>query len=245
MAERIPTSFLTYASGILADTSKGLSGSKMVEIICGYAADHDVHVPHSSYPFDSPNKRTALRENLEAFAPHVQFEIIKDLCEMPDFKDNVHAKDLKIKLVSLYGYLDATAASEAVTRPLIQETSHWLEDFPDAFKLYLDAEQKYRGGIYTRNLLDDLRLALELLLKGILENAKSLENQVSPLGQFLKDKGGSKELRGMFLQMFEYYTKYNNSYVKHDDAVPEQEVEIMFELTSSFIKHLIRLNEGA
>jgi hypothetical protein len=33
---------------------------------------------------------------------------------------------------------------------------------------------------------------------------------------------------------------YHNSYIKHDDAVIEEEVEFMFELTASLMKHLMR-----
>ena len=74
---------------------------------------------------------------------------------------------------------------------------------------------------------------------------KSLENQVSPIGAFLGAKGGSPELRNMFMKLLDYYTKYQNTYVKHNDAVIEEEIEIVFELTSSFIKHLVRLHERA
>ncbi len=46
----------------------------------------------------------------------------------------------------------------------------------------------------------------------------------------------------MFVKLVDYYTKYQNSYVKHNDAVIEEEVEFIFELTSSFMKHLVRLS---
>jgi hypothetical protein len=49
----------------------------------------------------------------------------------------------------------------------------------------------------------------------------------------------------MFMKLVDYYTKYQNSYVKHDDAVIEEEVEFIFELTSSFMKHLVRLSYKA
>jgi hypothetical protein len=46
----------------------------------------------------------------------------------------------------------------------------------------------------------------------------------------------------MFVKLVDYYAKYQNSYVKRDDAVIEEEVEFVIELTSSFIKHLVRLS---
>ncbi len=48
----------------------------------------------------------------------------------------------------------------------------------------------------------------------------------------------------MFVKLVDYYSKYQNSYVKHDDAVIEPEIEFIFEITSSFMKHLIRLDNS-
>lgn len=101
---------------------------------------------------------------------------------------------------------------------------------------------KYNNYLFKRNLLDDMRLSLEKLLKNILRNNKSLENQIFFVGYFIKSNGGSKELANMFVKLLDYYSKYNNSFIKHDDAVIEEEIEFILEITSSFMKHLIKLN---
>ena len=46
----------------------------------------------------------------------------------------------------------------------------------------------------------------------------------------------------MFRTLVEYYSKHQNSFVKHNDAVIEEEVEFIFEMTSSFMKHLVKMN---
>lgn len=46
----------------------------------------------------------------------------------------------------------------------------------------------------------------------------------------------------MLEKLIDYYSKYQNTYVKHDDAVPTEEVELVLELTSSFMKHLARMH---
>ena len=46
----------------------------------------------------------------------------------------------------------------------------------------------------------------------------------------------------MFLKLIDYYCKYQNFYVKHDDAVIEEEIEFIFEITSSFMKHIVRMS---
>lgn len=89
--------------------------------------------------------------------------------------------------------------------------------------------------------MDDLRLALELLLKKILNNTKSLENQIKPLGDYFKGKSGSKELQNMFVKLVDYYSKYQNTYVKHDDNVNEKEIDFIIELTSSLMKFILKI----
>lgn len=48
----------------------------------------------------------------------------------------------------------------------------------------------------------------------------------------------------MFQKLVEYYSKYQNTYIKHNDWVIEEEVEFIFEITSSFMKHFVRMNHG-
>lgn len=243
VAERIDPMFIHYAADVLGDTSSGLSGSNIVALTTGYAVEHGVKIPHQVYPFEAGNKRTALRENLQVFPPHLQFEIIRALCDHPQVtaRNPEAARKLKIQLITRYGHLARDPVSAEVSKELVEETRHWLGSFPDAASLYDQALGKYRSGIFERNVLDDLRLALEVLLRGVLGNTKSLENQIAPLGDYVKSKGGSPEFGNMFVKLVEYFTKYQNRYVKHNDGVIEDEVEFMIEITSSFMKHAVKL----
>jgi hypothetical protein len=47
----------------------------------------------------------------------------------------------------------------------------------------------------------------------------------------------------MFEKLIDYYSKYQNTYVKHYDAVPMSEAEFVLELTACFMKHLMRIRE--
>lgn len=247
--EKMPATFVRYAADILAETNSGLSGPNIVSATAAYAVEYDVSVPHTSYPFDAQNKRTALFNNLMAFSAPQQYRIIKELCDHQSFPSipNRERKELKIRLVTRYSHLDPHDTPSEVNAILIEETKHWLDEYPDSLSLYSQALEKYEHGAYQRNLLDDLRLSLEKLLKSILNNGKSLENQISPVGAHIKSNGGSAELSNMFMKLLDYYAKYNNSYVKHDDAVIEEEIEFILEITSSFMKHLVRLvaNNGS
>ena len=246
--EQMSQAFVTYAAGILGDTSRGFSGSQIIEITAAYAVEFDIRLPHPGYPFSRPgiNKRTALSENLMAFQSKDRYKIIKEMCDHPTILElqKEEARKLKVKLFTKYGNLSEERDPEGISETLVEQTRHWLEDFPASLQLFNGALQKQQHGVFHRNLLDDLRLALEQLLRSILTNEKSLENQLPALGQFLKAKNGSPEFVNMFCKLLDYYSKYQNSYVKHNDAVLEEEIEFIFEITASFMKHLVRLNSN-
>lgn len=237
----ISTAFLTHAADVL---SAAMSGTQIVRITSAYAVDYGVDLPHAEYPFQAPNKRTALFENLRQFRPAQQYRVIREMCDrVAGEQANKAVTDLKVRLLAQYASLAEDGAPSDIDRGLIVETRHWLDAFPEVKRLYDQALQKHDHGVFTRNALDDLRLSLEKLLRLIFDNAKSLENQLPALGAFVKKNGGSPELANMFAKLVDYYTKYHNTYVKHDDAVITEEVEFVFEITSSFMKHLVRLRD--
>jgi len=245
--EKFFVPFIQHASEILGETNKGLSGPEIVKAMAAYAVEYDIDIPYASYPFPAgtSNKRTALFEDLMAFKPKQQYRIIKELCEHRSFslKPSEERKTLKIQLVRKYNHLAGEDEAFEINETLIEETRHWLDTYPDVLDLYNGALSKYDLGAFERNLLDDLRVGLEKLLHHVLGNSKSLENQTRFLGQFIKERHGSKEFSNMFEKLVEYYAKYQNSYVKHNDAVIEEEIEFIFEITSSFMKHLVRMSE--
>jgi len=242
-SDEIPITFLEYASGVLGETSKGLTGANIIRVFGHFAVEYDVEIPYSSYPNDAPNKRTMISSNLKSFSAKEQYTILKEMCNHSSLrlKKSKEIKQLEVRLVSRYKHLSPTDEISEVNEILIEETKHWLNEYPDSLDLYSQALEKYEHEIYQRNLLDDLRLSLEKLLKEIFENNKTLENQQSYFGSFIKSSNGSPEFANMFSRLVNYYASYNNTYVKHDDAVIEEEIEFIMEITSSFMKHLIRL----
>jgi hypothetical protein len=125
---------------------------------------------------------------------------------------------------------------------LVEQARHWLHDYTMALALFNAASNNYALGGLDRNVLDDLRLALELLLKAVLGNNRPLEKQLEPLGQHLKAAGMSSLLSGMLRTLLNYYAQYQNEFVKHADAVRAVEVELIFELTAAFMKHVVRVS---
>ena len=88
-----------------------------------------------------------------------------------------------------------------------------------------------------------MRLSLELLLKEILNNDKSMENQFGEIGKILKERGISEEIRNLFVKILDYYSKYQNNNVKHDSQINEMEVKYIIEQTSIFINFIIDIFE--
>lgn len=237
--QHIPIPFLSKVSDVV---SSGVSGNTIVRVTASFAAEYGLELPHPTYPFQAPNKRTALLENLQALPATVQYQAIAELCDRASQSEVASTvAEIKLMLISRYSHLSSDVGN-AWTGPLTVEVRHWLEGHPDVKKLYVEALQKHSAGVYMRNALDDLRLALELLLQEILGNGRSLENQIPAVGQFVKTKGGSKELSNMLEKLIDYYGKYQNTYVKHDDSVPNEEAELVLELTSSFMKHFARMH---
>lgn len=237
----IDNTFIAFASNILGDTDSGLSGREICTYFAEYAVKHDVFIPYTSYPNkDFPNKRTALETNLKCFTPEQQYKIIDELCRLPKFSENEKAKDLLIKLVSRYQefYTETNELPEIVLK-----TKEWLDDYPEAKKHYDDALNKKNNDIYTRNSLDDLRCSLEALVKAILKNSKSLENQKSELGNFLKENSISGEIINLYTdKILKFYTDYQNNNVKHNENYNEIEVDFIFEQTVVLMRLLIKLD---
>lgn len=90
-----------------------------------------------------------------------------------------------------------------------------------------------------RHALDDFRLAIELLLKNILNNEKSLEHQKEFLLPFMEGKGISSETRNMFFKLLDIFCKYQNNHVKHNNNVNNADLGIMIDYSVFFIKTLL------
>lgn len=237
----IPVAFLQKT----AETLRWLAGSKIIDAFNEYTERWGVSLPHQKYPLGF-SKRQVVYENLKAFSPTQQFFIIEELCEHPSFAAGAPSKtaraNLKLELYSKYGHLRPEAEAKELDLPLVEKTRHWLERYSASLKLFNQAKLKYDHGIFERNVLDDLRLALELLLKQILNNNKSLENQLPNIGSYLKVHGASPQIGNMFQRLLDCYINYQNDYVKHTDKLKEEEIEFVFEVTSSFMKHIVRIS---
>lgn len=127
---------------------------------------------------------------------------------------------------------------------LITETFYWIDNFEKAKERFERAVELYKTDNDKRDSLDNLRLTLELVLKGVLKNEKSLENQKSEIGVYQKQLGIGAEFRNTFITTFNYFNKYQNKNVKHNSNIENiHEVEFIFGLVMIFIRMLIKPNK--
>ena len=122
----------------------------------------------------------------------------------------------------------------------VEQVKNLLKNYSGSYKLYVSAINKYEKREFPRNVLDDLRLSLEILLKELFNNKKSLENQLSEIGNYQKSRGATNEITNLFQKLIEYYAKYQNNNVKHNDNVKENEIAFIIELTNTFLKYLLK-----
>lgn len=126
---------------------------------------------------------------------------------------------------------------------IIDYTLSGLENYPKVAESFEKALRIYLSGETSqyRNLLDNLRYSLEQLLKKVLNNQKSLENQKSYLLPWLKGKGLHSQVVNLYEKLLSTYQNYQNNAVKHNEAFSFDEVEFMIYLTGNFMRLVLQL----
>jgi hypothetical protein len=191
----------------------------------------------------------ALHEYSDSGEPETLYDLANEACalhgaDVPEIQDAFDSLAQNSGLVKR----EVMTINALLKRKLIRDENAFqagimpltldnLKICPAAQTVYKSGITKYCGKQFERNVLDDMRLALELLVKQILGNGKSLENQIEPLGAKLK--GYHSELRNLIRLTIAYLCKYQNHYVKHDDAVDPTELDFIIEQTSAIINFLI------
>jgi hypothetical protein len=165
------------------------------------------------------------------------------------FKDDFELSllDIQIKRIKRDNIIFYPKGSKLLDEKVVNDVLDWLILYPNVQKSFKSALEKYQNKIYQRNIIDDLRLSLELLLKKILNNKERLEKQKTFLSEYMKKKNVPKELNNMYGQLIYYYIGYQNKYAKHDDKVDKvdsSEIEFVIYLTGTFIRFLMTLEDS-
>jgi hypothetical protein len=115
-----------------------------------------------------------------------------------------------------------------------------LKPFESALKLYMAKDPNQ-----YRNMLDNLRFALEQMLRSVLSNQKSLENQKEEFLRWLNQHDVHGRIGNMYhTLLFVGFADYQNDAVKHrEDAYTPAEVEFVLYMTGTFLRLIQRVVE--
>lgn len=125
------------------------------------------------------------------------------------------------------------------TIPLNSIIQSKLSVYPDVRKFYEKAMNGFDKGVDCRHAMDDLRLSLETLLKSVLENDKSLENQCESLCAYLGAKGISSEIVGNVRVNLTAISRYFNEHEKHKDNVKLNEMDYIVTAVNNIMSILL------
>jgi hypothetical protein len=131
------------------------------------------------------------------------------------------------------------AGAKLLDAKLVNDNLDWLSQYPKSYEAFKNALSKLGKEGEERSIVDGLRLSLELLVKDILNNRKSLEKQQNEIGNYLKSKNASTEITNLFWTVLDYYSKYQNNRAKHENIVPIDEVEFILYLTGVLMRFLL------
>ncbi len=127
---------------------------------------------------------------------------------------------------------------------VVDSNLSWLSRFPSVLKPFEEALELYtaKDPRQYRGVLDNLRFAVEQMVRTVLNNQKSLENQKHEFLRWLKTHGVHAHIGGMYHDLlFGRFTGYQNEAVKHkEDQYTPAEVEFVLYLTGTFLRLIQR-----
>ena len=158
-----------------------------------------------------------------------------------EFNDTAYLSNKPIRLYYDTDYKFYHSDVEIFDKKLINDVLDFLKDYPKAHKELSEALKMFINKKSYRDVVDKTRLALELFLKQLLNNKKSLENQKDILNKYL-DNNIHKQIKSMFINILDLYEKLNNDNAKHDsNEFLEYEVEFLFYLVGNFIRLFMQI----
>jgi hypothetical protein len=129
----------------------------------------------------------------------------------------------------------------------IDDNLAWLEQYPDAAKAFQEALRLYsrKDPNNFRNLLDNLRVSVEQILKAVLKNRKTLENQKDEFLRWLSAHDAHSQIGNIYHDLlFGRFAQYQNDAVKHnEDKYTTAEIEFMLYLTGTLLRFIQRVSE--
>lgn len=179
--------------------------------------------------------------------PAVEQAISDFYQELKDITNATPSLQLRVSKTKK-GIVTYPTGAKLLDDSLINDNIVWLQDYPESLNAFEQALSIYLSGDKPkfRNLVDNLRVAIEQLLRRILNNQKSLEKQSKELDNWLEKHEVHKQVRNLYRQLlFGPYTILQNDVAKHGDVelLPD-EIEYLLYLTGTFMRLIIQLRRS-
>jgi hypothetical protein len=131
---------------------------------------------------------------------------------------------------------------------LVESNLIWLARYPQVLKPFEEALKSYaaKDPNQYRNMLDNLRFALEQMLRAVLKNQRSLENQKEEFLRWLNKHDVHGRIGSMYHDiLFGGFAGYQNDAVKHqEDKYTPAEIEFILYMIGTFLRLIQRLVEA-
>lgn len=174
----------------------------------------------------------------------VEFMLFSFFNEFNDLLDASPSVQIRISKTKK-GITVYPAGVRLMDEGLVNDNLTGLQDYPESLKAFEQALSIYLSGDKPkyRNLIDNLRVAIEQLLCKVLNNQKSLENQSKELDDWLEKHNVHKQIRNLYGQfLFGPYTALQNDVAKHgDEELLTDEIEYLIYQTGTFMRLIIQL----
>lgn len=169
-----------------------------------------------------------LRKNIDSLSDDEKFEFMAQLQKLSYIKCR---PELVEEITDLLAYQDQMSGSKESRNNISNLLSAYSPKIRQQWVkacVFFDQED-------YRNSLDNVRLAVELLVKELTKSQASLENQQKDLGNFLKAKGIGKQVRNYLHSILNIYEKIQNNEAKHDVPDTLSQEEVMFIMNQSYV----------
>lgn len=134
------------------------------------------------------------------------------------------------------------SGAELLDENLVNYCLHWLAKYPEVRKLFSKALKNYSNDNLTdedaRSIYDDLRASLEKLIKVILGNSRTLENNKKAIEQWLVGKETHPNVVAMFKFIIHQFIEFMND-AKHVNKYSANDLEFMVYQTAIMMRMLL------
>lgn len=227
MTEILPAAWAMKVATVIKDN---FTMADILSLTNTFAVGKDIEVKYSIAP-QFMNKQNVAQQNLSTFSIPQTIQFLTEIVDSETGYQSMQLADLLKELVSKFPNHAIAKDREAVGKMKTR-----FEKYPQVAEAWAKAGFQLSVRNY-REAVDNCRLALELLLKLLFNNEKSLENQKAAINDLLSEQ--PQEFTNMLISQIRSYEVLQNQHFKHNlPDMDEMEVRYIFNTTYLIMDYL-------